>query len=69
MYNIYLEEETWLKKVHQTVVNDELDKNDKIAWYVFLFGLGYSYFKLNCLQHQWFLIKSQEEMECVEGKK
>ena len=49
MYNICLEEEPWLRKVHQTVVNDELDKNDKIAWYVFLFGLRYSYFKFNCL--------------------
>ena len=48
LYNICLEEEPWLKKVHQTVANDELDKNDKTAWYVFLFGLRH-YSKFNCL--------------------
>ena len=44
-------EEPWLVKVHETVVDDELIKDDKVAWYVSprLFFFNLAIFSLNGL--------------------
>ena len=47
MDGVYSQEEHWLKKIRQTIVDDTLDKNDKIVWYLARLFFNISNVQLN----------------------